>query len=318
MPIEEREGVVRRSLLLFIDGVGLGDADPERNAFVVARLPTLSALLAGGQAVRGTAPYHGDVASLVALDASLGISGLPQSGTGQSALLTGKNTAQLYGRHFGPWIPTPLRALVREENLLARARASGRSIAFANAYPEEILAQAVAGAASARLPSFLRAGPPLAAMGAGVLERGTPALERGDAVASEITNEGWRQRLGRSAVPLISAADAGRNLARITGAHDLTLFAHYTTDYAGHERDLAVATAALERVDAFLGGLLPKLRDTLLIVASDHGNIEDARASHTLNPAIALVIGDGHESVARSLADLTHVAPALLRGIGVR
>jgi hypothetical protein len=307
---------VARVLFLFLDGVGLGDADPSYNAFVVARLPTFARLLEGRFAERDSAPFHGGAASLVALDALLDVEGVPQSGTGQAALLTGKNAAQLYGRHFGPWIPTKLRALVRDESVLALARAGGSRVTFANAYPEELVALSTnAGGDSSRLPSFLRAGPPLAALGANVLDRGTAELERGDAVASEITNQAWRERLGRTALPIIDASQAGRNLARIAAANDLTLFAHYATDYAGHERDLGRAVSALERVDEFLGGLIDSLGDTVLIVASDHGNIEDSRVGHTRNPVLCLVTGPDHADIARGLSSLIDVAPIVLRVI---
>lgn len=312
-------------LLLFVDGVGLGDADPSSNALVAARLPVLTGLLEGRKATRAAAPWHGANASLVAVEATLGVAGLPQSGTGQSALLTGHNTPRLYGRHFGPWVPTSLRALVREESVLATAKAAGRSIAFANAYPEELVEQASgAGTPSGssrsgrppKLPRFLRAGPPLAALGAGVLDRGTAALARGDAVASEITNDGWRERLGRTTLPVVDAPTAGRNLARIASHHDLTLFAHYSTDHAGHERSLDLAIAATERVDAFLGGILDSLGDMLLLVVSDHGNLEDARCGHTSNPALGLAVGRGHAAIARELEDLTRIAPAVARALG--
>lgn len=302
---------MRRILFVFVDGVGLGDDDASYNALVAARLPALSALLDGRALTRDATPWHGEQASLVGLDALLGVAGTPQSGTGQSALLTGRNTARLHGRHFGPWVPTTLRELVRNESVLAVAKAARRSVAFANAYPEELTADP--GAAVARRSLFLRAGPPLAALGAGIRVRGTPELRHGDAVASEITNDAWRERLGRVELPVIDAATAGRNLARIASQHDLTLFAHYSTDYAGHERNLAHAIAAIERVDAFLGGILERLDDTLLVVASDHGNLEDARHGHTLNPAICLVVGAGHAEVARGLDDLTGLAPVMLR-----
>ncbi|MGH7551451.1 MAG: alkaline phosphatase family protein [Longimicrobiales bacterium] len=308
-----------RVLLLFLDGVGLGDADPSYNAFAAARLPIFARLLEGRVVERNNAPFHCDAASLVALDAMLGVEGVPQSGTGQAALLTGTNAAQLYGRHFGPWIPTKLRSLVGDESVLALARARHHRVTFANAYPEELVALATsAGGDWSRLPSFLRAGPPLAALGAGVLDRGTADLERGDAVASEITNQSWRERLGRSALPVIEAPQAGRNLARIAAANDLTLFAHYATDYAGHERDLDRAVSALELVDAFLGGLIDALGDTVLIVGSDHGNIEDARVGHTRNPVLCLVAGPGHADIARNLSSLTDVAGTVLRVMGNR
>ncbi|HEX7119777.1 MAG TPA: alkaline phosphatase family protein [Longimicrobiales bacterium] len=331
-----------RVLFVFIDGVGLGADDPAVNALAAARLPTFERLLGGRRptlpaATRAAAPRHADgsppaartgptgdagaagdvaTATLVALDASLGVDGLPQSGTGQAALLTGVNAAARFGRHYGPWVPTALRPLVADESVLARAKRAGLRVAFANAYPEEAVDPPPASARRSRR-SPLRAGPPLAALGAGLLTRHTAALARGDAVASEITNDGWRARLGRREVPEISAAEAGRNLGRIAAAHDLTLYAHYTTDTAGHHRDLAAAIHAIERVDTFLGGVLETLpADTLLLVASDHGNLEDARVGHTRNPALALVHGAGHAAAAGRLRALTDVAGVALGTVG--
>jgi hypothetical protein len=366
-----------RVLLLFVDGVGLGDDDATCNPFVTARLPHLDALL-GCRIIRDCAPFHGSNASLVAVDATLGHDGTPQSGTGQASLLTGANAVTMHGRHFGPWVPARLQHLVRNESVLASAQAAGCSIAFANAYPEEVLQLAAAGEHAAdlpyvprrrhgrrgtggsssggsssggsstggsssggsssggsstggsssggsssgdgsgsgrrgRTPSFLRAGPPLAALGAGVLTRHTAALERGDAVASEITNDGWRTMLGRTTVPLIAAERAGRNLAAITAAHRLTLFAHYATDQAGHRRDMSAAVSALERVDAFVGGLTGALpEDALVFVVSDHGNIEDIRTGHTRNPALGIVAGKGHALLSRRLESLMDVTPTIL------
>ncbi len=328
-PGSRRWRLDRRVVFVFLDGVGLGEPDPIRNALATAAIPVIRGLLDGRAPVSTVVPYRGPRASLVGLDAGFGLAGLPQSGTGQAALLTGHITPVEYGRHFGPWVPVPLRNRVRAENLLARALAAGRTVAFANAYPEELVAQAQAADRPAaavgrdtrrrrRAAQFLNAGPPLAALGAGVLNRHTSHLVRGDAVASEITNEGWREHLHRREVPLIGAADAGRNLARIAASHDLTLFAHYATDYAGHTRRLAAAVAAIERVDAFLGGLLPELGDGgLLVVASDHGNLEDCASGHTRNPALALVVGQGHGDVSRGWVALTDVTPSILEVLGV-
>jgi 2,3-bisphosphoglycerate-independent phosphoglycerate mutase len=308
---------VRRVLFVFLDGVGLGPADPAVNALAAARLPTLEALLGGRRPTIDAAGLSTREATLVGLDAVLGVDGLPQSGTGQAALLTGENAPARFGRHYGPWVPTMLRPLVESESILAQAKRAGRSVAFANAYPEEVVDPPPPGTRRSRR-SPLRAGPPLAALGAGLLTRHTEALARGDAVASEIVNDGWREHLGRREVPVISPAEAGRNLARIAAAHDLTLYAHYTTDAAGHRRDLAAAIRSIECVDAFLGGVLDALpADTLLLITSDHGNLEDARTGHTRNPALALVYGPGHEEVAGRLRALTDVAGVVLEAVGV-
>jgi 2,3-bisphosphoglycerate-independent phosphoglycerate mutase len=315
------------TLFIFLDGVGLGEDDPATNPFLSARLPWLREGLGLPALTRGGVPFHGERASLVGLDASLGVAGTPQSGTGQTALLTGRNAAAMFGRHFGPWVPTELRALLSLDSVLMRARGAGLDVAFANAYPEELVALAsqtapmAPGAAAKphrRLPTFLRAGPPIAALGAGLMTRHTDALERGDAVASEITNDGWRERLHRTSLPIITAEEAGRTLATIASRHDLTFFAHYTTDYVGHEMEMAGAVHALETVDGFLRGVMQALpADALLVVASDHGNVEDITRGHTMNPALCLVSGPAHAAFARELRDLCDVTPALLRRLGV-
>jgi 2,3-bisphosphoglycerate-independent phosphoglycerate mutase len=305
----------RRVLFIFLDGVGLGEADPAINALADS-MPFLTRLL-GASPVLANAPISSARATLVPLDATFGVPGLPQSGTGHAALFTGQDAVQMHGRHFGPWVPAQLQPIVREQSILALARNAGLDVAFANAYPEEILDLARSKAnttrRSSRTPAFLRAGPPLAALGAGVLTRHTEALMSGDAVASEIDNEGWRLRLGRTSLPVIPPAEAGRNLARIASDHALTLFAHYSTDTAGHRKDLDAARAAAQRVDMFLEGVLEHMvDDTLLIIASDHGNLEDATTGHTRNPALGLVAGEGHAAIAAELRDLTDIVPAIL------
>ncbi|MEX2465586.1 MAG: alkaline phosphatase family protein [Gemmatimonadota bacterium] len=225
---------------------------------------------------------------------------MPQSGTGQTALLTGLDAGAIFGGHFGPWTPVRLRPLVEAQSVLRTVRDSGRSVAFANAYP-----RGWPGPGGSRRI----AGPPLAARGASVLDRHQEALASGDAVSSEIVNDGWREHLGHRSVPVVTPREAGHNLAAIAEGKDLTLYAHYATDTAGHARDMARAVAALERVDAFLDGVLEGVSaDTLLLIASDHGNLEDVTAGHTRNPALGMAAGPG-ATEARRLRDLRDVAP---------
>jgi 2,3-bisphosphoglycerate-independent phosphoglycerate mutase len=302
----------RRALLVFLDGVGIGPGDAAYNPFAAAALPRIEALLGGrrplAEHLDGDGCIIGERAVLAAADATLGMEGLPQSGTGQTALLTGRNAAAEYGRHFGPWVPTPLRPLLAAENLLRRAVDAGRTAAFANAYPTGPIAD----------PRIFRrpAGPMLAAQSVEALTRGAAELAEGRAVASSITNERWRERLG-SDVPEVTPEEAARTLARIVAGADVTLFAHYDTDYTGHRGDLAAAVAVLERVDAFLGALADALpADALLVVSSDHGNLEDVRGGHTINPVPVLALGAGRENFTDARA-ITEVAPRILNAIGI-
>lgn len=299
-----------RVLLVFLDGVGIGENDAVVNPFAVAapRLPTLLELMGGDVPTLERPRTSGIGGRAFPLDATLGVAGIPQSGTGQAALLTGESVAEAYGRHFGPWTPVRLRPLVEERSLLRRAVDAGRTVAFANAYPR--------GWPGPRGGRRIAA-PPLAARAAGVLDRHEDALAAGTAVASEILNDGWREHLGHSALPRVTAAEAGRNLARISETADLTLYAHYATDTAGHTQVMGPAIGALERVDAFLRGVVAALSaDTLLLVASDHGNLEDIRVGHTRNPALGLARGPGVERAA-ALADLREVTPFVLEVLGV-
>lgn len=292
-----------RVLLLFLDGVGIGPADPAVNPFLSARIPTLTYLMGGALPTLGAPEVDGAGGRSFPVDATLGVEGTPQSGTGQAALFTGESAAELYGRHFGPWTPVALRPLVEDHNVLKRVRQSGRSVAFANAYPK--------GWPGPRGGRRI-AGPPLAARGAGLLTRHEEALASGEAVSSEIVNDGWQRHLGHTDLPTVTPVEAGENLARIANRHDLTLYAHYATDTAGHRGRMEGAVAALERVDSFLEGVTAHLDgDTLLLLVSDHGNLEDVRVGHTRNPSLGVAAGAGAERAA-NLRDLRHVTPFLM------
>ena len=292
-----------RVLFIFLDGVGIGPVGLDVNPFLTARIPTLTRLMGGRVPTLESPLVEGPGGRSFPLDATLDVEGTPQSGTGQAALLTGESTAEIFGSHFGPWTPVRLRPLVEEQSLLKRLAGAGRSVAFANAYPR--------GWPGSRGGRRIAA-PPLAARGAGVLDRHEEALARGDAVSSEIVNDGWRHQLGYEWVPDVTPREAGANLARIASRYDLTLYAHYATDGAGHRRRMAGAITALETVDAFLSGVLGHLgRDVLIIMASDHGNIEDVRGGHTRNPALGIASGPEAERAGR-LRDIRDVAPFLV------
>ena len=80
-------------------------------------------------------PRRSDVRGTVfrAIDARLGVEGLPQSGTGQAALFTGVNAPRLAGRHYGPYPHSKTRPALTADNVFSRilrlglaARSAGR------------------------------------------------------------------------------------------------------------------------------------------------------------------------------------------------
>ena len=296
-----------RILMVFVDGVGLGDPDPAINPLVRADTPTLRRLLGGPLAGR-TAVRTAQVV-LVPLDARLGVPGLPQSATGQVALLTGENAPALVGRHVTAYPTQALRTLLEARGLFTQLRARGVDAVLANAYPPEYFAAV----AERRLR---HAAITLNAMQAGIPLRGVDDVRAGRAVYQDLSNA--RLREWGHPVQLLSPEDAGRRLAEISAAHAFTLFEFFQSDLAGHGR-VPDRLGVVERLDRFLGGILATIdwEETLAFMVSDHGNLEDERTDgHTLNPVPALLAGAGRERTGARLHDLTDVAPACLEVLG--
>ena len=71
-----------RVLMLFLDGVGIGRRDAEVNPFFAARLPALRSVLGGELPSLRRRRLSSPHALSGPRDATLGVPGLPQSGTG--------------------------------------------------------------------------------------------------------------------------------------------------------------------------------------------------------------------------------------------
>lgn len=299
--------------MLFLDGVGLGQDDRERNPFSVASMPNLHGLLGGRRLVAGSAPYRGERATLLSLDAGLGVEGPPQSATGQAALLTGQNVPQQVGRHYGPKPNPEISAILRADNLFKRVLERGGSATLLNAYPPGYFEAIDSGR---RLYSAI----PLAADAAGVELMTAADLQAGDALSADFTGAGWVEQPDFPPAPVYQAERAGRHLAELAQRYDLSWFDYWASDYAGHKQAFDRAVELMQDFDGVLGGLIEAWREEphLVLLTSDHGNMEDMSVrGHTLNPVPCLLIGPA-ELRARlepMLHDLSDVAAAVLDAI---
>lgn len=298
-------------LFLFMDGVGVAPGDPERNPFASAKTPNLDALLGGHKLLAGVAPLETERATLLALDPNLGVAGLPQSATGQAALLTGKNVSALIGEHYGPKPTRPIAAIIKEDNLFLQLQQRGYRSTLLNAYPERYFAGIESGK---RLLSAI----PLAVTSAGIPLMTKEDYYAGRAFSVDFTGQGWREQLGYSDAPLLAPQAAGAKLAEVTRQYDLAFFEFWPSDYAGHHQDHAGAAALLQNFDAVLGGLLEVWDDEqgLILITSDHGNMEDLSVrQHTANPVPGLLVGSAalRRQFAAGLSDISQVTPAILQ-----
>lgn len=297
-----------RILLVFVDGMGLG-ADDSSNPFFYAPMRTLRAWF-GRIPTRADGILYGKQAILIPTDATLGVPGLPQSGTGQTTLFTGVNAPAALGMHYGPYPNETLRQFLANGNVFHQVQALGLSTAFGNAYPPFFFDRLSRG--KARRTAALQA-----ALAAGVRLRDAHDLARGEAVSGlSMSNRLWIER--GAAVPLITPQRAGENLMRLAQQHAFTAFEYAPTDMAGHRDNRRRVLEVLEEVDAFWGGIGAAMdpRRDLVIITSDHGNIEDwSVRGHTLNPVPTILLGAGGEEMARQIRDLTDITPAIVRAL---
>ena len=296
-------------VFLFLDGVGLGPPAPDGDASANPLVQRRAALaeLGGGSAWTIDAPEVSTASRVFKpIDATLGMPGLPQSGTGQAALFGGFDAPAMAGRHFGPYPPSTVRPALAELNMfsrLVRAGVPADDLAFANPFP-------------ARFFSYVESrgrwtASTFCCISAGVRLRTGDDLRRHDAVPADFTGALWPEV---DAPAPITAEAAGRRLADLAHAHVLTLFEVWTTDKAGHSRDRDRAAHVLDDLDAFVGGLLDALdqaRD-LLVLSSDHGNLEDLTTkTHTLNPVPLVALGAGAGAL-RAVGSIADVVPGLM------
>jgi 2,3-bisphosphoglycerate-independent phosphoglycerate mutase len=294
-----------RALLVFIDGIGFGRPGPQ-NPFFETPLDVLAPLGDGD-------PFSGT--SLVAIDASLGYPGLPQSATGQATIFTGTDAIALAGGHASGYPSRKLRELITRESFLGMARERGQRAKFLNAYDERRARHVENVLAGTEEPN--RRFPPSASSVCGLARENALStfddVTRGRAATFDLTGE--LLRLAGLDAPRVSIDEAARNIAAGAAENDVTLFEMFLTDAAGHSQDTEWARDEAVRTDRFLRILFESIdpREQLVVVTSDHGNLEDLSVrTHTRAPVPLLAYGARAADFTAGAKTLLDVAPRLL------
>jgi hypothetical protein len=296
--------------MIFIDGLGIGSDNPEINPLLTADLPNLRKALR--TIPTQTAVGNGIIKPNMvfkAIDARLGVAGLPQSATGQTTLFTGINAPKLTGRHINGFPTKALRDILEQKSIFKRINQTGRRAVFANTFTREYFEKV-------RRGCWRHSASTTAALAGDCRLLMVEDLERGYAVYQDITNE---QLLEKDyPVPIITPEIAGENLVRQAILNDFTLFEYFQTDRCGHAQDWKLSMLLLNRLDRFVATVASRMPpEFCLVLTSDHGNIEDLSVkTHTLNPAPLLVLGADAESFAK-VNSLTDVCPAILNHLAI-
>lgn len=297
-------------LMLFLDGVGIGKEDYEYNPFFRYGFKTFNKLLGDipsnkNQIISNNGFY------LTPVDATLGVGGFPQSGTGQTSIFCGINAAKYIGKHFGPYPYSTLIPVIKEKNIFADYLSKRKKSFFANAYPKIFFDYLKSGKSRLSVTS-------LSCRLSGLRLNRVSDVRRGNALTAEITNERWNKKLGYK-LPVIKSETAARRLIRSAVKNDFTLYEYFLTDHLGHGRYDGDLEKTLKTLDDFLFTILNEADKSVLtiIICSDHGNFEDLSfKTHTFNPSIFLTAGKHAKEISDKVKDLSQIKEAIIGACG--
>ncbi len=286
----------KKALLLFVDGFGLGKEEKWKyNPIETGNLPVMQNLLKSR--------------NMIPADATLGVSGIPQSASGQTAILTGINAPKATGKHLNGFPNKKLREIIQEENIFSKLRNRGLKVTNANAYNKKFISNLLNNSVGNEEMSVST----VATLSAGLSLYTEEDLKRGKSVYQDLTGrimiEKWKAK-----VPLRTPGEAGEILGNIVNSYDFTFFEYFQTDLAGHRKDFDIAYRVLEDLDQFIGTLLESLSldNTLFVLVSDHGNIEDlSTADHTMNMVPVIALGNGSDAFRKRIRNIQSVTPGI-------
>jgi len=300
-----------KTLLIFIDGLGIGKKDKNYNPLFFTKLPNFNRLFNGAMPSCRNRYLKSDFAILIPADARFGVEGLPQSGTGQTSIFCGVNAPKIIGKHFGPYPYSTLVPVIKESNIFAVLKSKNKKVAFLNAYPKQFFDYLESGKTRLTVST-------MSCIMSGVRLFGISELRNGKALSADITNDNWH-KFGYK-VETITPYKAGQRLYREALKYDFSLFEYFYTDHAGHSQQKEFSSSTLINLDGLLGGLCEKYdpRELFIFVISDHGNIEDlSTKTHTLNSVPVILMGANKEKYAEHIKNISDVYYQIIQLVDV-
>ncbi|MCB0744549.1 MAG: metalloenzyme [Ignavibacteriales bacterium] len=293
------------TILIFLDGVGIGKPDSTINPFFKYPFKTFTELFGATPSLENQ-KLSKDGRFLFPTDALMDMPDLPQSGTGQTSIFCGVNAARILGNHFGPFPHSKLVPIIKVQNIFQQFKLRKKKVTFVNAYPKVFFEYIESGKKRLSVTS-------LSCNLSGVPLKNSTDLRKGKALSAEIDNYMWVNKLSIS-LKVIKPETAAKRLFKLAEQNHFTLFEHFLTDHLGHGRNKEILKDRLNVLDDFLFYVLKNLpKDFTLIICSDHGNLEDISVkSHTLNPALTITAGKHAERLSNRITNLSHIRDAIL------
>ena len=293
---------MKKLFLFFIDGIGLCQKE--------SPLLNLFTNITGKNLIEGDQPDFFDSGVICSADATLNVSGRPQSATGQTTIFTGINASEYLGYHLTAFPNQKLVELIEKQSLMKSLAEQGISVTSANMYSKEFFQKR----AERRRNAFPVSTLTIKASGAPF--RYFADYEKGEAVFADITNRLIRER-GYNIEEISPEAAAG-NLLNIIKNNEFVFFEYFMTDVYGHKRNVEKLEESVDVLNRFTETVWSgaKSDDTAILIISDHGNAEDlTTGNHTTNnvPAILLTKNSiDSKNFADSIHSLVDIYPWVL------
>jgi hypothetical protein len=237
------------------------------------------------------------------IDPRMDVQGIPQSASGQASILTGLNIPAIIGHHLQGLPNKKVRELISKESIFLKLSSIGLRVTFANAFTDGFFKRK-----SPRISATTHA-----ALSGGIKLRMMKDIKAGKAVYQDYTNF-FLKEMGCD-VELISPEKAGENLARLSAEHDFTLYEHFLTDLIGHRGNIDEGETEVLKLRSFIYSVLKNvdLSGTLVIVTSDHGNLEDmSLKTHTLNPVPLVCWGRQKEAFQAAVQNISDIGKNII------
>ncbi|MEW6701909.1 MAG: metalloenzyme, partial [Bacteroidota bacterium] len=231
------------TIMIFMDGVGIGKKDYENNPFFKYGFKTFSEIF-GGIPHLDEQKLKGENSFLFPVDASMGVPDIPLSGTGQTSIFCGVNAPKIIGKHFGPYPYSTLVPLIEEKNIFHEFIKRRKKVFFANAYPKVFFEYVNSGRRRLSVTT-------LSCILSGVRLNKIYDLRRARALSAEIDNSRLVERLNYK-LPIIKPETAAKRLLRIGSQNHFTLFEIFYTDHLGHGRNSDHLEYTIKVLDRFL------------------------------------------------------------------
>lgn len=281
-------------IFIFIDGIGVGNKNVETNPIYAAPTQVLTKLI--------------DEARYTA-DAGMGVPGLPQSATGQTAIFTGINAPAVLNRHLSGQPTITLKKLINRVNMFGELKKMGLSVTSANVYRDEYLNNMLDEKDRRNRPSVTS----VMGMAANTGFRSVRDFQNNNGVYHDITGAILKE--SGYEIEIKTPECAAENLYKLSRNFDFTLYEHFITDIAGHKYEMDKAIGVVVNLDRFLHRLLELMdfEEDVLFIASDHGNLEDISVrTHTMSRVPVWVKGKKAENIDIEIDSLVDIMPFVL------